>query len=180
VRVVSVALLLVCAAPSTLTAQPTTGARCLVGHWRVTLTLDSSIIDTSASGTPATIPGHPAEGTIHFPPEYADSLTPTELGDSSRSSWGTFAIDFVPLWGQYLIPQPSTGWPGGEPSPLTEAAAIQRGDTALIILMPRISHGSIGLAVEDCPIAASVLEGPWVVLSGRSWATGHYTLRRDQ
>lgn len=162
-----------------LGAQERFAARCVVGRWQVRLSLDSAAIESSA-GTPGIIPGRPAEGTIEFLPEHADSLTPTESDSTARASWGTFAIDFTPLWGQHLIPQPSTSWKEGQPSPLLEAVAAETHGQVLIVLMPRISHGSIGLLLEDCSNPGQMREGKWAVLSSRSHAVGRYSLRKER
>jgi hypothetical protein len=165
---------------SSANAQQGSAAQCVVGRWQVQLSLDSAVIDSSAPDTPRTIPGHPAAGTIEFRSEHADSLTPTESDSTARASWGTFAIDFNPLWGQHLIPQPSTSWREGNPSPLVEAVAVEEEGQVLIVLMPRISHGAIGLLLDGCSSPDQVLEGRWVVLNSRSQAIGRYSLRRER
>ena len=146
-------------------------ASTLNGKWQLTLVLDSAKL---LHGAPT---GDTVRGSMSIGPEFRTfSMHPTV--DTVGAIFGTHDLNLTPFWGGPIPPEFSTSvLSGGKTSPITEVfLRLFRGDSVVLTLNPRFSHGPVKLTGR---LRADSVGGTWELQSYRSTAAGHFWMVRD-
>lgn len=146
----------------------------LVGQWDVKMVLDS------ANPMAPRPKGRQVDGTIAFGPtipnpDPAFNISPPD--DSAPMEYGRFSIDFRPFFGGPVARDVSRTIFGGDNETLLKEAegVVVTGDSLYILLIPRMTHGSIWLTGR---IRGDSISGTWAQNAYCCGATGHFVMRR--
>jgi hypothetical protein len=146
----------------------------LLGQWRVSMVLDSA--NPMAPRPKARrVEGYIAFGPSIPNPDPAFNIAPPD--DSAPMEYGRFSIDFRPFFGGQVAPDVSrTIFGGNGPTLLKEAeGVVVTGDSLYILLIPRMTHGSIWLTGR---IRGDSITGTWAQSAYCCGATGHFAMLR--
>lgn len=144
----------------------------LNSRWSITMELDSA----RAGGRVPT--RRRVDGFLDFGPNHVRVAGKAFASSDSIVQWvhGRHEVDFRPFFGGPVVWTASTSVSADGPDLLTEAVGvIPGGDSVVVLLIPRMSHGSLDLRGV---IREDVVTGKWVQNDYCCGARGTFTMRR--